>query len=210
VLIILRDGHAAAEAEGAAGDFNAGGGLAALVFAAVDEANDAHDRRGVEAFIDDLGGAFFLLHISEEDRVEQFIRWKGVLVGLVGAEFGAGDFVDAGLGDERAAGAGVDPAGHFPDLGFGEVTDEGEAAAHVAVEGAVADGEFAFVAGGQEQMAEFVAEGHEDSAADAGLEIFFSYIGSAAGEGFGEGFFVGRVDLFDGDDVKFDGEIFRQ
>ena len=45
----LGDGHAAAEAEGAAGDFEAGGHLLAFVFGEVDEAGDAFDGGGVEA-----------------------------------------------------------------------------------------------------------------------------------------------------------------
>jgi hypothetical protein len=72
----------------------------------------------------------------------------------------------------------VDPAGEGVDLGFEDVADDGETAAHVAVERAVADGHFALVAGGEEERAEFVGESHHQHAADAGLDVLLGDVGA--------------------------------
>jgi hypothetical protein len=60
-------------------------------------------------------------------------------------------------------------SGERVDLSLEDVADHGESAAHVAVKGAVADGDFALVPGGQQQGAELVGERHHQDAADAGL-----------------------------------------
>ena len=55
----------------------------------------------------------------------------------------------------------VAPAAEVEDERFGHVFNEGESAAHVAVHGAVADGHFGFVAGGQHECAKLIGERHD-------------------------------------------------
>ncbi len=179
-LVILGDGHPPAETKSAAGDFQARRGLAALVFAPIDQPDDAQNRLLVESVGDDLGGAFLLFHVPMQDRVQHVVGGKRILIRLIGAKLGAGDLVDAALGNQLAPGLPVDPAGQFPNGGLGHVADDRQAAAHVAVERAISHGDFALVAGGQQQMIEFVAESHEQRPADAGLEVFLGDVGRPA------------------------------
>ena len=50
----LRDGNAPSHAEGARGDLQAGSSLPPLVFGEIDFVQNVMDRRGIEAFFDDL------------------------------------------------------------------------------------------------------------------------------------------------------------
>ena len=54
----------------------------------------------VEAHGDDLGAAAVAFDVGLEDGVEDVVGGQGVGVELVGAELGAGGFVEHGLGDE--------------------------------------------------------------------------------------------------------------
>lgn len=84
-LVFLGDGHFAAHAEGARGDFEAGGGLSAFVFVEGDAADDPFDGVAIKAVCDDfLRGALFF-HEEVKDGVEDFVRGEGVLIALVGA-----------------------------------------------------------------------------------------------------------------------------
>jgi hypothetical protein len=91
----------------------------------------ARRGRGGEAFLD----------VALEDGVEHVVGRQAVLVGLVGAQLGARG-LSIGLGNRGMISArrAVDPAGERVDLRLEDVGDHGEAAAHVAVERAVADG----------------------------------------------------------------------
>ncbi len=208
----LGDGHSAAEAEGAGGDFEAWGHLFAFVFGEVDESDDAVDGGLVEAAGDDVVDGLFLFDVAFDDGVEDVVGGEGVLVFLVGLEFGAGGFGDGVVGDGAIGGF----AGFFPvlvdevcevvDHGFWDVGDDGKAAAHVAVEGAVADGDFRFVAGGEKHVTEFVGEGHEDAAAEACLDVFLGEAFGGVGEEGSEGGFHAFVGGFDGDGVELDAE----
>ena len=85
----------------------------------------------------------------------------------------------------RAAGAArvvVDPAGEGVDLRLEDVGDDGEAAAHVAVERAIADGDLALVAGGEQQRAEFVGQRHHEHAAHARLDVLLGDVARPSGE----------------------------
>ncbi len=79
-------GEAAAEAEGFGGDFDSGGGLLALVFAAFDHANDAADEIGIE--IVDAGdlvdGRRFFDKVFE-NGVEDVVGRERIGIFLVGA-----------------------------------------------------------------------------------------------------------------------------
>jgi hypothetical protein len=62
--------------------------------------------------------------------------------------------------------------GQGEDLGLVQIADQVQATVHVAIEGGVADADFAFVAGRQHEMAKVVGELHQDRAADARLDVF--------------------------------------
>src|SRR4051794_8607614 len=70
------------------------------------------------------------------------------------------------------------------DERLGHIADDGEATAHVAVEGAVAYGELALISGRQDERAPFIGKSHECGAAQSGLEVLLCDIaGDAAEEG---------------------------
>ena len=48
---------------------------------------------------------------------------------------------------------GVEPAGECVDLTFWDIAQDRQAAVHIAIERAVADGQFAFVAGCEDECA---------------------------------------------------------
>ena len=58
------------------------------------------------------------------------------------------------------------------DAGLDQVADHRQCADHVAVEGAVAHGHLRLVAGGKHQGGKLVGEGHEQVAANPGLNVF--------------------------------------
>src|ERR1043165_6764799 len=111
----LRNGHAAAGAEGHGGDLKPDRGLPALVLGEVDEAGDAADRGlGELGFADDAGEGLALLDVALDDGVEVFVRGEGVLVFLVGAELSAWGLGDAAFGDRRGRKAAGLPVGVHP------------------------------------------------------------------------------------------------
>lgn len=96
------------------------------------------------------------------------------------------------------------------DAHLGQVGDDGEAAAHVAIEGAVADGDLALVARGEEERAELVGHGHEEEAAGAGLDVFLGHVDGETFKEIAEGGLGGGDGVGDGDFVVFDAEIFGE
>jgi len=93
------------------------------------------------------------------------------------------------------------------DLHFRQVGDGGEAAAHVPVKGAVADGNFALITCSQQECAEFIGHGHEEEAACAGLNVFFGHVFRKLAENrrkgsLGSGDGVGNCDF-----VVFDAKV---
>ena len=127
------------------------------------------DELAVEACGGDLVDFLPLLDVELEDPVEDVVRRERVLVGLVRAQLGGRRLGHRRLGDDLALA--VDPARDAIDHGLVHVAEERQAAGHVAVERAVADGELGLVAGGQHQRAGAVGPGHEDVAADARLDV---------------------------------------
>ena len=65
---------------------------------------------------------------------------------MIWAKFGGGWFGDRVFRDDFALP--IDEAGEVVDFRFRYIRDDGKTAAHVAIQRAVADGEFAFVARG--------------------------------------------------------------
>ena len=119
------------------------------------------------------GGDLFdlppLLDVELQDVVQHLVRRERVLIGLIRAQLGRG-----GLGDRRLRDHGalaVQPARHAVDHRLVHVAEEGQAAAHVAVERAVADRQLRLVAGREHHRAGAVRPGHEDVAPDARLHV---------------------------------------
>ena len=205
---ILGDGHASADAEGAWGDFEAGDGLGAFEFILDDAFDDPADDFFGEAEVDDLLNGELIFDEGLEDGIEDGVRGERIVIALEGFEFCAGGFGDGVFGDDFLVA--IDVVGELIDGGFWDIAEDGEAAAHIAVESAVADGEFAFIARGEEEMAEFIGEGHEGEATDAGLEIFF---GGVFWEALEEGLELGFEGIeagLDGDGFAADLEIFGE
>ena len=95
----LGDGKWAAEAEGARGDFEAGRGLLALVFVAIDEQGDVSNQLQVVAkVVGNLHGRFHFLDIGLQDAVQHVVGRQGVLVLLIWTQLGGGSFVDGRAG----------------------------------------------------------------------------------------------------------------
>ena len=72
IHILLCNGHFAADAEGAAGDFQSGRGLFALVFVEIDPALYPAHRFLVKAMRDDVSRAQVFFHIKLEDFDREF------------------------------------------------------------------------------------------------------------------------------------------
>ena len=108
--------------------------------------------------------------VELDNLVQGVVGRQGVLVLLVGPQFGGGGFVDDAPGDELPGP--VQEMRQFVHHGLGHIPQDAQPAAHVAVQGAVAHGQLALVAGGQHQVSEAVGQGHEDVAPDAGLDVF--------------------------------------
>src|ERR1700733_11426430 len=92
--VTVRDRHAPVAAEGASGDLDPGGRLAALVLGEIHEANRAVHLLGGQPFGDQLLAAVVELDVAVQDPVEQLVRGQRILVALVLAQlrgWGAGD-----------------------------------------------------------------------------------------------------------------------
>ena len=95
----LGDGKWAAKAEGARGDLEAGGGLFALVFVAIDEGDDVTNEFEVEAGLDgDLLRTFHFFNIGFQDAVQNLVRRQRVGVLLIWTQFGGGRFLEVERG----------------------------------------------------------------------------------------------------------------
>lgn len=178
------------------------------MFAEVDQPRDACDGVGLKAVSDEVFGRLFELDVGFNEEVEDLVGRERVLVGLVLAELGAGGLFDGVDGDEDAVA--VEVSRELPDASLGEVCDGRERAAHVAVEGTVTDRELRLVACGEQEGVVVVCVGHQEDAADAGLEVL---LGDAVGlvlKGGAEGVAEGDEGGLDGDGVGLDAEVLRE
>src|SRR6185437_16049140 len=119
-----------------------------------------------------------------------------------------GRLADGVFGNELAIA--IDVAGERVDAGFEDIADDSERADHVSVEGAVARGHFALVAGGEDERAELVGDSHQESGADARLEVFLREAERGSGEERSERCLILREDVVDGDLFKADAEVFGE
>ena len=78
----------------------------------------------------------------------------------------------------------VDPARELVNHRLRHIADHGEAAGHVAVNCAIADRELAFVAGGENKMAELVRERHQRHRAQTRLHVFLGLVLGQTGKNF--------------------------
>jgi hypothetical protein len=76
------------------------------------------------------------------------------LVGLVWFQLRARRLGNRILGDDLSLS--INPSRQAVNHGLWDIADDRQSAAHISVDRAIADGQFAFVAGSQEQVAEFV------------------------------------------------------
>ena len=151
-----------------------------------------------------------LLDQAVEDRVEHFIRRQAIVVALVGAQFGAGRLADHPLRHHRAGGTKafaqrrnmfVAPTAQVEHRRLIGVLQHRIAARHIAIDGGIADRHLALVAGGQQHVAELVAERHQRHAPDARLDILFGQVALPLGKYIAQ-HRVERADRrFDGDAV---------
>ena len=157
---------------------------------------------------DDVGQRLQLHHVGFQNGVEDFIRRQRVLVSLVGAQLRGRRFGDGIAGDGLALAVHPlrDPVHHR----LGHVGDDREPAAHIPVERAIADGDFAFVASGQEQGAELVRHRHENHATQPGLDVLFGDVFRAAREDRLHLLLHSGKRRLDGHHVVLDTEVLRQ
>ena len=130
------------------------------------------------------------------------------MVGLVGSEFGT-----RSLGNRRTGNnfpIPVHPSRHPVHPSLGQITNDSQPAAHVAVEGAIAHGQFAFVARGQEQRTKLVGHGHEGYPAKPRLQIFLGRVFRATFEERLHLALQGLEGALDGRHVETDPQVLSQ
>ena len=127
---------------------------------------------------------------------------------MVRAQFCRRRFDEAGSGDALVLAVRV--ARQVVNHHFGHIADDGEPARHVAVKRAVADRELGFVAGAQDERAQFVGQRHEDVAADARLDVFLRHVAGHFSE---RGIERGQVAFengINGDDAQINLDVVRE
>src|SRR5918994_2358721 len=205
--VAVRYRHATVAAEGAARYFYARGGLAALVFGAVYELDDAADVFFVEARGHDLGYPHVLFDVGLEDGVEDVVGRERVGVSLVLAQLGARFLGQDGVGDDLAVLFLVEVPGDPVDEGLGHVSYHREAAGGVAVERRVAYAHLALVTGGEHDPTELVGERHQDVTPDAALQVLLRNVLGQALEGLFHHLPVGVEGGADGDGLDVYAEV---
>ncbi len=150
------------------------------------------------------GGRQRLVDEGLDQGVEHGVLGQRVRVLLVRLQLRRRRLRERGLRDHRPVA--VDVPRESVDEHLRDVRDEGVTAGHVAVEGAVPDGQLRLVAGREHEVAEGVREGHQDGAADAGLDVLLGGLPPFA-ELAAERLAVGLEDLADRDDPARDAEI---
>src|SRR5918992_140132 len=99
LAVAVDNGQTPVFAEGPGGYLDPRGGLAALVFVAVNGGNDLTHRLRVKAHLHHFLIAVILLHVSLDDGVQFLIGRQGIIISLAWFQFGAGGLADNGLRD---------------------------------------------------------------------------------------------------------------
>src|SRR2546427_2999935 len=98
--IPVRDRHPPIFPERPVRDLHPRRRLATFVLTTVHERDDLLDRVAIEAGGDQVGEALVLFHVSPNDRIEGFVRRKGILIRLVGTQLGRGRPGEHALGND--------------------------------------------------------------------------------------------------------------
>src|SRR5208337_4696006 len=168
------NGDAPPHAEGLGGDLQARGRLPPFVLTAVNGPDHPPHRVGLEAPVHNILVGTTLHQVIIHDPVQDFIRRQGILVFLVGAQLRRWGPPEDLSGDQLPLPVKV--VRQLVNHGLGDVGQDAQTTAHVAVKGAVAHRQFALVAGGQHHVPELVGDGHEQVAPDAGLDVFQGHL----------------------------------
>jgi hypothetical protein len=182
--------------------------LLAFPFIEIDATLEPADGVFIKTVSDDFIRGEVLFDVKFKDGIKDIVGRERVLIGLVRTKFSAWGFVDGVPGDDF--GVAIDPTRDLIDACFREIRNGSEAAAHVAVDGAVSDREFAFVSGGEQEVVFLIGEGHEKEAADAGLHILLGEILGFIAEDREHGGFHGIKHPADRDFLAADAEIFSE
>ena len=171
----LRGRNAPAHAERFRRHFQSRRGLAAFVFVQVDQANHAlapssrrsRRRRCPRRIFPARRRASRIASSNSYGGSESWSVWSGR-----NSADGALVIDDAGIIPVPRVRVGIDPFRQPIDHRLRHVADHGQTAAHVAVKRAIADRDFAFVSGGEQERAELVRQRHQHDAAQSRLDIF--------------------------------------
>src|SRR5215212_6724085 len=169
-------GHATVAAEGAAGDLDADGRLAALVLGGVHELYHAPDVLLVEAAAHDLAHPLVFLDVCLQDGVEDLVCRLLLDNQMALLEFGRGFLYKDRVRDHLAPLCLVHVAADAVDEGLGDILYNGEPAGHVPVQGGVTDAQLALVACTQGDPTELVGERHDDVPPDPGLDVLLGRV----------------------------------
>src|SRR4051812_13833524 len=135
------DGKPSADSECFFSDLQPDRSLLAFVFTALDHANDLENQLFIKiSFRGDLFHRLQIFYVVFQYHVEHFVWRQGVLVSLAGAKFGGRWFINRGLWNDLAAA--VHMTREVVDHRFGNVRDDAHRSGKVAVERAIAYGQF--------------------------------------------------------------------
>ena len=152
--------------------------------------------------------AFAAFYVVIQYRVQLGVVGQAVAVFLAGAQLCAGGFVQYVLRNYFAIA--VDEACQCIDLHFVEIAEYAKSAGHIAVQGAVAGGQFAFIGGVEQDVAKLISKCHNHSSAYARLQVF---LGQAEGQSFEDRLqclLVGGINIFYGYDVVMIVQVFGE
>ena len=163
--------------------FRPGSGLLPLVFVAIDLVDDVANQLDIHARASAAicGGALRLLDVALQNAIEHVVLGKRVGVFLIRPQL-RGRRLGEDVLRNRIVMPPVRDARQLVDERLRNVADDGQSAAHVAVQSAVADGEFALVSGGEHQRARLVGQRHQRHASQARLQVLFGDVRRRAAE----------------------------
>src|SRR4051812_8212142 len=96
----LRDRHASTDTEGASSNLEAGCGLFALIFVEIYATDDPVDGGGIKSPGDNGRRPMVFLNVKPQNFIQNFVRRESILIGLIGAQFGAWRFFNRAMRNE--------------------------------------------------------------------------------------------------------------
>ena len=125
-----------------------------------------------------IGDRGLIVHQHLQDAIKHRIGRQAVFVLLIRAQLGAGGFVDDARINNHALRSHhpitmmrIAPAADVKHPRLVQILNRIISACHIAVDRRIADRDFRFIACGQQHMAEFIGQGHEQQAAQTRLDI---------------------------------------